>query len=909
MIQEESPERARAALANACKTKDDETVLSSLRVLCEWAAKIACEDASQENEGLFDKVARTVVDWGAPWLAQVATDRAAAEEVFHRLFLHGPPATSFSALNDALSQGSPEAAEECCRALLLFTSRGLSGVSRMTRVFLKPEDYSVAAVVHLPSKIANSMLYTQGARGKAMNDSTRYPFDEKGYVGLVTEAALDAWTSLDQVEASEEQTMKTRRQLQAVIARLCRLSFAPQIVDAWCELAGTRSLIRAAELIVEVEPSAVCGLVRGLLETRVVEEEAVGDALRFVLSRNRVAYDYCTTQVPVQYPLLRPARDSARRLVRAVFATGAGWDGAYCAAQMWSGDTFAVSQDLGLQHQATRVVLLYANGVKRSARTDESESHAAHTTELAATLAAGVSLRLGTIDERLRRCGMVVGEALSRLQSVTEPLQFERSRPNRPVDESADDEADSTASDLSDLATMESSSEQYRVATVNIRSPRHVPANAPTVGVAQSVGAAQGVPHALSEAHALWWVDEDDWSSLESFDYTSDNSTSGDPTSEGSGLDVHVSEKDYEAVRAQIAAPMSLNRVLSVLERYADGDERLRVEPEVVLATLRTIHARAVDMARTRGRTGGADAFREAAPEVCLAVLRIDGQSAPPQLANDLNDVREAVLRAIARMDVLRVGLKLINDVFGGATADVRRREDAVRILAQAVHDLSDNEAQDGLSDRVTENSDEKAAVPQQRVGTETRRNHAALAVRARRADSAATTRSDAVSFLRSGAPETLFYALANVLERDGGADFVSFADRDAPLAGHALATMALLVSRSGADVRESLGIALAEVSGAWRSSECAPVRRAVALCGGAVARAIGVSPQSRSTMGASAAALLAARDDETGVGAGAIAQLVAWLRRVADGADPDVYVRRFARQALSAWVERIESA
>jgi hypothetical protein len=445
-----------------------------------------------------------------------------------------------------------------------------------------------------------------------------------------------------------------------------------------------------------------------------------------------------------------------------------------------------------------------------------------------------------------------------------------------------------------------------------------------------------------------WWCDEDDWRSLDSFEWTSDEERG---EQDGERMQSHLtvsalegvfggdktptaSINDYELVKKQVSAPFSVARTVGLLRALNNGDEKLAMEPELIAATLRTIcdnaniamlgnwpnsredvekyipEYRASSSERTnrskysQSRIVG-HSLHDSASTMAKAVLGVESGRFPEQIGKEVAEARQKALIALTLLNIKSVGCMLVSDVFYGQTADVTRRSEALCILAdsvRAVTDSSQNSENTFQSGSVENVADVHKAPSETGSGRVTRRFDKSLLLGRRRA----ANRCSAIKVNGfSAVAGSLFFSIANSLFDNAGADFLDLSTRHSGLTAQALATAGLILSRSGIQCqhRRDMCIAMLELSAAWRGNDSAVVRRAVALALGSVARAIDIQWLQD---GCGSYVIMGDASCLVGGNKGVLLQ---WLKDTAEGGDADLYVRQFANSALRDWLTKLSSS
>lgn len=738
------------------------------------------------------------------------------------------------------------------------------------------------------------------------------------------------------------------------MGKICLLRRAEGLVNIWCRVAGDGDRGRAvADIILSAPVRAVVALTRQLVcaewtqcdkfgnsdgkgaairesESKIDEEDQKAcmsamkrpflsreesDAVRMralalVLSESRIALDSLVLQAPFSRPLLASRSMSCRRIVHAVCAVGALQPGLRAATTRWTSSSLAASEDVALQHQVTRILLLYIAALRLT--TWKERRYDALFTEIA----RGVSQRLGSALPEVVRYGMLVGEAMARFVDSKDPLTFGRSEflvRSEISDDSCSDE------DLSDIGGEENVCD---VPDVGPEACSGVSADPLLL-----IGSA-GVSGAEERSELFDWECEgdDDWASV---DWLSESETSsGNKKVYASVNDANqftsavcsnrLLAKDYDVVRKGMSAPMSIARILQTLRdlNNASGRSGNSAQPEFVSSVLRILCDRVEDCSR-EADIGGASLIKAAARDIALVVLFVCPESFPGDLQEEIADVRKRTLAALVALDILEVGGSLVTDVFLNDESDLSRRLEAIALLSEGVRSVAKAEAE--MRSAASAEADaaalvKAAALAAGNAGTETRRMSRSLYVRHRESQrrrlgcsSVKASIGNRVSL--ETAAEVLFYEVANgllllrmnvesILENDTPAGAVESSGNQ--LAAQALVTIGALVSESRVGrERDELAGVLIEVCGEWTRAGSALVRRAVAISLGSAGRVVSVTAL---RTGGTEISLTCA----TGDGTSSADMALEWLKAAAEGADPDVYVRQFAGLALRHWGEKL---
>jgi hypothetical protein len=470
----------------------DAEVENALVRIAEWVR--GSKNLSPAALQSYSFILRNLVDHVAEWIYLLGTsskssgvpcssavDRDRIENAFDSIFLDGPPHLSFKYLVQTVQGPTRElrqayqdagesfwAVDACLRVLSLFVSRKLNGVNRLARIVdaEMPQSALSSALIHLPSIMANVSIHAKDEVESVIR------FDE--YYSILADALFEAQEARAMKSSSRREdshgdipATSVTSLISELSGRLCTLGRSKIMVSCWCRHPRSNGP-RLATLVLQTPVSGLALLVRALVEEpaladkRQGTENLISHALEIVLKTSKTALDAMRLQIPFRYPLLSRAQrhESLPRLVRTMISSGFGWDGLRSAAAFWAGPSVASSPDLALQNQVTRVVLLYMAAMFPRSRHDfddpvgravkEKVHDPTLATSLAIILADGVSSRLSSSQYLVRRLGMVVGEALSRIQD--DPgleIRFPRNTTGHEADSDAYD------SDFSDLAELQ----------------------------------------------------------------------------------------------------------------------------------------------------------------------------------------------------------------------------------------------------------------------------------------------------------------------------------------------------------------------------------------------------------------------------------------------------------------------
>lgn len=842
---------------------DESTSLEQAeRALCTAADFVS---RNRLSSSAYAQLLNVSVNRAAPFLSETGVPAAsAASQAFDDIFLRGHAAQSFMALVGGLRTGVA-GGDVLARTAMLFAAPDAGGVARLSAVVMAAvhegfaSEVAAAALAHLPARAAN-------AAGGAM-------MDEHAHAGCLGKALLN----LPSVQDSARDSL-----VASLLGALVKLGAASALAEEWARVGDAQ---RTARIVLLAPESGIPALLRALLEVSVCRSFA-RDAVTAVLRDSASARSAAVHNIPARRPLLARPRLAAPRLVKALEASSgseAVENALFELATVWSSSRFALHTDFRLQRQATRILLLYLRAAAEASM--ENGSSPAPPQNIMIVLARGVTARLDHGDNRVRRFGMVVGEAFSKHCGDAKPLRFDRASMQNAIQHDAEAEGEGD-SDFSDIATCES----YAFPDVNgSQSPENssVVISEPLGMNGTSKKAVNGRdPKKKRPAVSSWegeetgnletWELEDDWESL---DALSDASSSGGEEEEER---LHSKRRDYDALRKAVSAPMSVSRVLKLLRSLTAGDDGPKLESEVVCSTLRTITVRS-----KKGVTN--DALYHAAPELCRAVLLLEPDRFPSDGEAKIAVARKDALVALAVLDIASVGAAFISTAID-PNSDRGRRVEALSLLADAARTI-DMALTSSPSSEATPSSTTPA------LGTTTRRLDRSLAVRNKQ-DQGRGEKAKSISSRLARSTAALFFQLANGLTATEKYSLVLPSERDAGVFAHGLATLAALLELSGPACmeRSQMAHALGEMAARAGTHADPAVRRAAALAAGSAAGATAPSDVLDDASGP--ALVLRAGADDPGEGAGS---LVSWLSSAADN-DGDVLVRRFAGLALRKW-------
>lgn len=873
------------------RTVSDATPALSVETLLCAAAESVSRARISPNE--YTSLLYILTDRIAPYLSHRALPPTSPTCLhFDSVFLNGAAHVAFDALADAL-RPQTAGADVLARTALLFAAERAGGNRRLAAVLAHAPHAGIApgriaaALAHLPSRIANVALATRSAADPTL-------LDEGDHARALAHAIIAQPAARD----------PTRDALvTALLGALIRLGCASEVAVAWAAAGDAQRAARASAIAPD---TCIVPLLRAFLELPRENSTFSSAACKALLRASATARFAAVQPLQLAKPPLRRPRISVPRLVgslRETEGSDAIAKALHEAASVWSGQNFAVHADFRLQRHLTRLVLFYIRALYGTL--DEKRE------DVMVVLAQGVTHRLDHGDERIRRYGMVIGEAFSRFCGDEKPLKFPRSS-NGPSNNSSELDAEDDGGDSDFSAVANDEERDYLL----VESEENILDENPEAGKSSSdiISSNDSPEHNIEkpsyvhgdkkfskrkrrQAQSSWeyqdtdnappaaWELEDDWSSLDGI------SSSDESDEEELTMRLHATRKDYEAVRAKVGAPMSISRVLGMLRTANSGtDASLDYDAQVVVSTLRTISTRA--RASRRG-----DSLYLAAVELCRATFHVASDRFPDEYVDIVAAARRDTVLALATLDIAGVGAFLITDVAVGEHADLSRRSNALSLLTEASRAVSaivptQNEPKATKS---------KAKHPTiQQVGTVTRRHAHSLAARKVHSD-----RDDIASRALNSftvCAGKLFFLLANGLSSPRKHSVLApFAETDPAIYAQSLATLAALLSLAGEGClqRRDMAQALTELAVRASTHSDTAVRRAAAISAGAAAAATSPSDLAERWTMTNAQVSLSHQD-------GAADGLFGWLTRASDE-DGDALVRRFASIALSRWQRKVQ--
>ncbi|KAI0563055.1 hypothetical protein FGB62_47g136 [Gracilaria domingensis] len=826
--------------------------------------------------------------------------------MFEGFFLDGNHAIAFRELCGALALNS-DVGEIVARILVLFVSKKTGGVARLTEILSRAADPGlVSSLLHLPSRVINILMSTSLTEydGKDL-------INEKEYFDAVSEAIYNQTLTSDIARES---------MLKDLIARLVTMKHSETLINRGLNIGNRDKLI---QLISFAPHRSIAPLTRALLvqktETKQREKE-LHAAIRILLNRNPVARNSCIHVLPFQQPVFRRPKKTLIRLVRAVVqgcGTEAAEDALMTASEVWSGEAFSSSEDISMQRQVTRIVLYYLKYVAKMHKGTNPVSNS-----VMMVLVDGVHVRLSANDVRIRRHGMLIGEASSRFCRDKKVLKFEREgaasvrqmEKETIGDEFMEDGSDSDFSELAGQVGKETqiSEDEHEDSSNGLKEQDELEENiSKPMGLTGTntqdannhlrsndnfhmKGKAEGRKRLIwpqSDQHEEW-QQEDDWSSIESYSMTS-SSDDG----EGTLYSRRALEEDYIELRKKLSAPMSVPRLVGLLVdvNKSDGGS-IVVDASVAAAALRTLASRA------QANFTASGTLRSASVELCLQIARMDPDRYPDVDVPELAAARAEAFYRVLQMDIGSCGSALVERVICGEMSDMQHRMEALGVLAKAVRS-----AHERVFGKVG-NTDEEASPEVKEVtyvGQSTRVLHHSLNKWRTRRDG--STKAVHIPTWDVEGVSKVFHTLASRLCEGGGASFVQIEGRDIELWAQGVLTLASLgcyggSGAQGAEMRYVvIEIAMRRVTKLKADSA---VRRALALALSIVIGGMDDGEVREILVGGASDVIVFPEYDEV---ADVGREAFEWLQRAAEG-DADIGVRRFAAMTLRKWSQRVEA-
>lgn len=850
-------------------------------------------------------IARALVDKVAPRLSTLplsSSDLPCAH--LESILLNGDAAVAFGELTTALRTPSADGAYIIARTLALFVDERLGAVERLRRVLSSSDvrDY-VSHIVHLPSVLHNVLCNTALSLDGCKVEST---IEEGVYFSTVAEAV---YLQTDTNDAIRDQA------LAELLRRLVGMKLANSLVRTWLRKGDERRIVittlRAPQVAVPDLMHALFNLeCDGAATSRVLNKVTAA-----LVGDSPAACEACISRIPFERPLFKRQRTALKRVARAVHVGGGARAlvrAVTVVAERWSEEDFSRQADMQLQLQVTRLLLYYLRRAKDAKETKVMGGEES----LMMILVQGVHHRLGDNDMRIRRHGMIIGEASSRHCDEKNPLKFEREgmmesrRDEARVigDDRFEDGGDSDFSELAanigeDLSGEEDIEDERgingtsRTSCVEVEVQRDDEEDNTNV-IAKMAGdeksqvereERRSTRFVDEKAELFWgrrsetqvrWATEDDWSSVGSYE---SSSSGGDADTETGG----ERRMDYERIRREIAAPMSVARLLGLLrEVNANDGGGLKVEAKTCLAALRMVEKLADESFGKRGGT-----LRECGGEVLVEICGMDVERYPDEYMGALGEAREAAMLKLVEMDVAGCGMRLVEQVICGRGSDVGKRSEGMRILSAGVRGARERAVE--IAKREVEKKEmEEEKERSGEIGKVTRRLR-------RRRKGKVVVKEDLRQGWGDEGLRRLFYRLLGGLCEGGGGEFLDVIGRDSQLwAQGLLCAIALVrtagVSREGCEMREE--VLRVVVDKVIRECGDVSVRRACALALGAVGESMGDGEIER-TCGSGEIELVEIE--------GIVEKGVEWLLRAAES-DADVGVRRLAGRALGMWRMRL---
>eukprot|EP00178_Gracilaria_changii_P019037 TRINITY_DN55462_c0_g1_i1.p1 TRINITY_DN55462_c0_g1~~TRINITY_DN55462_c0_g1_i1.p1 ORF type:complete len:906 (-),score=116.86 TRINITY_DN55462_c0_g1_i1:5732-8449(-) len=820
--------------------------------------------------------------------------------MFERFFLHGNHSIAFRELCNALALNS-DFGEVVAGILVVFVSKKTAGVRRLTEVLSRATHSDlVSSLLHLPSRVTNVLMRTSLTEYENNN-----LINEQEYFETLSEAIFHQSLTPD---------IERKSMLKDLIARMVIMKHSETLVQRFLDHENVEKL---SQLMSLAPHRSIAPLSRALLTQRVEStrsEEELRETLCILLRQDPVARDACIHVLPFERPVFRRPKKSLKRLVHAV-TQGCGAqvadDALMTASEIWSSEAFASSEDMSMQRQVTRIILYYLKYTAHKRKYASSISNS-----VMMVLVDGVHERLNANDIRIRRHGMVIGEAASRFCGDKKVLKFERegSSSVRKIeketigDDMMEDGGDSDFSDLAEGVGRDAhscketkgkdSSEQGEQVQAEADVPKQYVSSAEDYSKEDALRARR---KSRRRQRLIWpqsdrceeWQQEDDWSSIESHSMTTSSEEGEDTLYSNRAL-----EQDYVELRKKLSAPMSVPRLLGLLiEVNKSNGGTIVVDANVAAAALRTLASRAEANFTTNST------LRSAAVELCLEVVRIDADRYPDIDMPELVAARSEAFHRVVQMDIGACGSALVERVICGKMSDIRHRLEALGVLAKAVRSAHERV----FFQRKDSGRKEGVEVKQiTYVGEPTKLLKHSLDKWRGRQDKGVRTAVHIPAWDVDGIWR-VYHTLASRLCEGGGASFVQIEERDIEVWAQGILTLATLgcyggSGAQGAEMRFAvIEIAMRRVT---RLKADSAVRRALAL---ALSIVIGgmEDREVRAILVGGASDVIIFPDDDEVVDIGR--EAFEWLQRAAEG-DADIGVRRFAMMTLRKWSQRVEA-
>ena len=799
------------------------------------------------SDTVYESLVRAIIDRVAPYISNRNLPPTCTTCLrFDDIFLNGVFHVAFDVLVEALRPNIP-GADLLARTATLFSSRNSGGLRRLTSVVSHTGSAGstpsklASSFVHLPSRIANA-----AHSGTTTNIEL---LDEKSHVMTLALAIIRQPTAKD---------VSRDALISALLAAIVRLNQMSYVIFAWA--IENVQINKALDVILLTPQHCTFDIVRDILELPRNHSKFSIQLITVLLKNSSTARAVITNVTRFTTRPLRRPRISVLRLINAM--KSALDQDSYViamrnAAETWGSERFAKHADVHSQRLLTRIVLLHF----RAAINIQQDKLSVFSLRIA----QGVSYRLDHGDTRIRRFGMIVGEAFSKLVRDENVLKFPREKLLF-ENEVSEDDGDSDFSDIANNFEKDCFEVDMNEENVEEQQAKNV---VPKIEKKKEKFTCWDGGKALDPPQS--WELEDDWTDLESVD--TDDSEEEEVLTER----LHATRRDYEEVKKKINAPMSVARVLAMLRTASAGtDEALEYDAEIVTSTLRTVS--------TRAKTAkNGDSIYLAAVDLARAVVLIDSTRFPDEHAPFVSATRRDAVLALAQLDINKVGELLITDFAVGEHSDLQRRTETLLFLSDAVKTVSSR----GIVKQNTQLEPKRSVGS----GTVTRRN----TIKSKQI--VGVTNEFTVCAAR------LFFLLANGLKIPKQFSILRpFAETEPSFYAHVLGTLATLLTLSGEAClqRASMSRGMLQLALRAASHQDASVRRAAALSAGAVAGA--TTPTELASMWQSSHDVkISSISTESDPG------VLEWLTNAGEN-DPDILVRRFATIAIGKWQTHVRA-
>lgn len=884
-------EHAQSVLSDPDSVEAPKEITTALSTIVKQLSKRSISTTQYSN------ICRSLLEKLSPYInVSLTQDNDEAENLLEAIFLRGNEYIAFSELYAALNAQNP-GCETAARVLVLFVSERLNGSQRLSAVITKADGADIVSpLIHLPSKLSNVLISnTDGDAGFEV----AHVFKEEEYYASLAEAIYTQAPTSD---------IYRDRIVEALLRRIVLIKKVDILVSRFIDKKDPE---KAAALILKAPQSVVQSYMYSLLNCKVSlkDERYLQNTLQLLVSKSKVIEGVVINHIPFQRPLFQRPRSALKRLVEAVI-TGSGptavAQGLMITAEQWSNEDFAKGADILLQKQVTRLLLYYIRYTKESNIADYQDPD----NSIMLVLAQGVHFRLSENDIRLRRHGMVVGEAASRYCSEREPLQFDRDSVKSAQNEDEkvfgnETVEDGGDSDFSELANGEGPIAEP-IENIGVESSESI---ASSSGNGEETASVYAKKTRSTRKKSRWkrnmwveqttennWQNEDDWSSISSYEMTD----SSDDEDVGNGLPPKKLRQDYEELRKKLAAPMSVPRLLGLLRDICSPDGgATKVDGATATAALRTLSARASQSFMKKG------AIHSTAVELCLHICRIDCDQYPDSEMPELIKARASAYENCIQLDIGNCGIALVEKIICGDQSDISRRSEALSFLSTSIR-----KAYEGWKKETSVSEDQSSRSNGSKVtelGVVTRRLSESLRVSEERRRTNEISKKRKMEWNVEGI-ERLFHCLAGRLCEGGGASFLNIEERDSRLWAQGLVTLATIACHGGSGIEGSemrydvMEIAIRRVG---KLNGDGVVRRSIALALGAILGSMeDIEVKEKLIPGLSSEMEILTRFDNKDDIAKECGE---WLNRSANN-DSDVGVRRFAIIALRKWISRVEA-